>query len=118
MVVLSACRTGIGREVSGEGLMGLTRGFMYAGASKVVATLWKVDDEATAVFMKSFYRHMLKERMPASSALRLARSEVMQTRAEWRSPYFWAGFVLQGDWRSSQLDQSPVKSNQSSGVRR
>lgn len=118
MVVLSACRTGIGREVSGEGLIGLTRGFMYAGASKVVATLWKVDDEATAVFMKSFYRHMLKERMPASSALRLARSEVMQTRAEWRSPYFWAGFVLQGDWRSSQLDQSPVKSNQSSGVRR
>jgi len=117
MVVLSACRTGIGREVSGEGLIGLTRGFMYAGASKVVATLWKVDDEATATFMKSFYLHMLKEGMPASAALRLARSEVMQARAEWRSPYFWAGFVLQGDWRRSQLGQSPVKSNQSSGVR-
>jgi len=117
MVVLSACRTGIGREVGGEGLIGLTRGFMYAGASKVVATLWKVDDEATAVFMKSFYRHMLKEGMPASSALRLARSDVMQARAEWRSPYFWAGFVLQGDWRRSQLEQLPLKSNSSSGVR-
>ena len=117
MVVLSACRTGIGREVSGEGLIGLTRGFMYAGASKVVATLWKVDDEATAVFMKSFYRHMLKEGMPASSALKLARSEVRQARAEWRSPYFWAGFVLQGDWRRSQLDQPPLKSKPSSGVR-
>jgi len=117
MVVLSACRTGIGREVSGEGLIGLTRGFMYAGASKVVATLWKVDDEATAEFMKSFYRHMLKERMPASSALRLARSDIMQARAEWRAPYYWAGFVLQGDWRPSQFDPAAPKHNPSSGVR-
>lgn len=117
LVVLSACRTGIGREVRGEGLIGLTRGFMYAGASKVVASLWKVDDEATAALMKSFYRHMLKEGLPAAGALRLAKAEVRQARDEWRAPYFWAGFVLQGDWRPSQPGQAATQHNPSSGAR-
>ncbi|HEV3468188.1 MAG TPA: CHAT domain-containing tetratricopeptide repeat protein [Pyrinomonadaceae bacterium] len=99
LVVLSACETGIGKEVRGEGLIGLTRGFMYAGARRVVASLWKVDDEATAALMKSFYRHMFKDRMPPPAALRLAKSELMRSRQQWRAPYFWAGFVLQGDWK-------------------
>jgi CHAT domain-containing protein len=99
LVVLSACRTGIGREVKGEGLISLTRGFMYAGTPRVVASLWKVDDEATSALMKNFYRHMLQERMTPAAALKLAKIEVMQTREQWRAPFYWAGFVLQGDWK-------------------
>lgn len=99
LVVLSACRTGIGKEVRGEGLIGLTRGFLYAGAPTVIASLWKVDDEATAALMKSFYRHMLKEHRSIATALRLAKIDVMQAREQWRAPYYWAGFVLHGDWK-------------------
>ncbi len=116
LVVLSACRTGIGKEVRGEGLVGLHQGFMYAGASRVVSSLWKVDDEATAALMKSFYRHMLKEGRPAAAALRMAKSELRQARAEWRAPYFWAGFVLQGDWRPSQFERATPKRNTDSGT--
>jgi CHAT domain-containing protein len=99
LVVLSACRTGIGQEVRGEGLIGLTRGFMYAGAARVLATLWKVRDDATAELMSHFYWHLLKERTPAASALRKAQLELMQMSDEWSKPFFWAGFVLQGDWK-------------------
>lgn len=99
LVVLSACQTGLGKEVKGEGLVGLTRGFMHAGAARVVASLWKVDDEATAELMKHFYRHMLGGRMPVASALRQAKLDMMQAREQWREPYYWAGFVLQGDWK-------------------
>jgi CHAT domain-containing protein len=99
LVVLSACNTGLGKDIKGEGLVGLTRGFMYAGAKRVVASLWKVDDEATAELMKLFYRYMLKDKMPAASALRMAQAEIMRMRVEWRAPYYWAGFVLQGDWK-------------------
>jgi CHAT domain-containing protein/tetratricopeptide (TPR) repeat protein len=96
MVVLSACRTGVGKLVRGEGLIGLTRGFMHAGAARVVASLWKVDDEATAELMKRFYANMLQRKMPAAAALRHAQLELMQTR---RQPYFWAGFILHGEWK-------------------
>ncbi len=99
LVVLSACRTGIGKQVRGEGLIGLTRGFMYAGAERVIASLWKVDDEATAELMRRFYRHLLKERKPAGTSLRLAQLEIMREREQWRAPYYWAGFILQGDWK-------------------
>lgn len=116
LVVLSACRTGIGKEVRGEGLVGLHQGFMYAGASRVVSSLWKVDDEATAELMKNFYRHMLKEGRPAAAALRMAKSELRRARAEWRAPYFWAGFVLQGDWRPSQFDRATPKRDTVSGT--
>jgi CHAT domain-containing protein len=98
LVVLSACSTALGKDVKGEGLIGLTRGFMYAGVPRVIASLWKVDDEATAEFMKIFYRHLLREQMPAATALRAAQIE-MQQQARWRSPYYWAAFTLQGDWR-------------------
>ena len=98
LVVLSACQTGLGKEVKGEGLVGLTRGFMYAGAARVVASLWRVDDTATAELMKLFYRRMLRDGMRPAAALREAQVE-MWKRAPGRSPYYWAGFVLQGEWR-------------------
>jgi len=98
LVVLSACRTGLGKNIRGEGLVGLTRGFMYAGASRVIATLWKVDDEATAELMKSFYRHLFWDKMTPAAALRAAQVS-MRAQRRWRAPYFWAGFVLQGEWK-------------------
>ncbi len=97
LVVLSACETGIGKEVKGEGLISLTRGFMYAGARRVLVSLWPVDDPATAELMKRFYRGMLKENLTPAVALKKAQIE-MRKQPRWRSPYFWAGFVLQGEW--------------------
>jgi CHAT domain-containing protein len=99
LVVLSACQTGIGKEIKGEGLIGLTRGFMYAGASRVVASLWKVDDAATAALMEHFYRCLFQERLSPSAALRQAQLRTMQQNRRWRSPYYWAAFVLQGEYR-------------------
>lgn len=98
LVVLSACSTALGKDVKGEGMIGLTRGFMYAGVPRVIASLWKVDDEATSELMKIFYRNLLQEKMTASQALRAAQLE-MHTQTRWRSPYYWGAFVLQGDWR-------------------
>jgi len=98
LVVLSACRTGLGKEVRGEGLIGLTRGFMYAGASSVVASLWKVDDEATAELMKYFYANMLQKGMRPAEALRAAQNTLRQD-PQWASPHYWAGFTLQGEFK-------------------
>ena len=100
LVVLSACQTALGREVKGEGLIGLTRGFMYAGAARVVASLWEVNDEATAELMKLFYQGIERgERYTA--ALREAQLkwlERYQEGREKRSPYYWAAFTIQGEW--------------------
>ena len=98
LVVLSACQTGLGKNVRGEGVIGLTRGFMYAGASSVVASLWKVDDEATAELMKRFYQNMLEQGMTPATALRAAQNSFRQ-HPLWNAPYYWAGFTLQGDYR-------------------
>jgi CHAT domain-containing protein len=98
LVVLSACETGIGKDVKGEGLIALTRGFMYAGAARVVASLWKVDDYATAVLMAEFYHEMLVNKTNAAAALRTAQLKLSRHPA-WRNPHYWAGFVLQGEWR-------------------
>jgi CHAT domain-containing protein/tetratricopeptide (TPR) repeat protein len=98
LIVLSACETGLGKEIKGEGLIGLTRGFMYSGVPRVVASLWNVDDLATAELMKLFYRGLLKDGLPAAAALRAAQIE-MSKQKRWASPYFWAGFVLQGEWK-------------------
>jgi CHAT domain-containing protein len=95
---LSACQTALGKEIKGEGLVGLTRGFMYAGAERVVASLWQVDDQATAELMQYFYRGMLKEKLRPAAALRAAQIE-MSKSSRWSSPYYWAGFVIQGEWR-------------------
>ncbi|HEX3253473.1 MAG TPA: CHAT domain-containing protein [Pyrinomonadaceae bacterium] len=98
LVVLSACRTGLGEDVRGEGLIGLTRGFMHAGASSVVASLWKVDDEATAELMKYFYTNMLKKGMRPAAALREAQT-TLRHNPQWQSPHYWAGFILQGEFK-------------------
>lgn len=98
LVVLSACDTALGREVRGEGLVGLTRGFMHAGAPRVVATLWQVQDRASAELMSRFYRALLIDGLGAADALRAAKLGILAER-RWRQPYYWAGFVLQGDWR-------------------
>ena len=95
LVVLSACSTGLGKEIKGEGLIGLTRGFMYAGASSVVASLWKVDDEATAELMKYFYEAMFTQQLTPAAALREAQLRMSRDK-RWSAPYYWAGFVIQG----------------------
>jgi CHAT domain-containing protein len=97
LVVLSSCRTLLGHDFRGEGLDSLTRGFMYAGARRVVGSLWSTDDKATAELMVSFYRQMLKANLRPAAALRAAQIEMRHDR-RWQSPYFWAGFVMQGDW--------------------
>jgi len=98
LVVLSACRSGLGREIRGEGLVGLTRGFMYAGATTVVASLWKVDDEATSELMKRFYIEMLQNKKTPGEALRIAQNSIRE-KPEWSAPHFWAGFTLQGEYK-------------------
>jgi CHAT domain-containing protein len=98
LVVLSACQTALGKEVKGEGLVGLTRGFMYAGAPRVVASLWKVGDKATAELMRRFYQRMLRDGLRPAAALRAAQVSMMKER-QWQAAYYWAGFVLQGEWR-------------------
>lgn len=98
LVVLSACQTGLGKQVANEGLAGLTRGFLANGMPRIVATLWKVDDAATAEFMSRFYRAMLKENLKPSTALKTAQNEMRQIK-RFSHPRFWAGFVLTGEWR-------------------
>ena len=97
LVVLSACRTAMGREIRGEGIVGLARGFLYAGANRVAATLWDVQDRASGELMRRFYEALLRDKTPASEALRRAQS-ALWSQERWRSPYYWAGFTLQGEW--------------------
>jgi CHAT domain-containing protein/tetratricopeptide (TPR) repeat protein len=98
LVVLSGCRTALGKEVRGEGVMGLTRGFLYAGVPRVVASLWQVQDRTTAELMSRFYRALWKDGLSPAAALRKAQRS-MRSDLRYRDPYSWAGFVLQGDWR-------------------
>jgi CHAT domain-containing protein/Tfp pilus assembly protein PilF len=98
LVVLSACQTALGKEIKGEGLVGLTRGFMYAGAPRVVASLWKVGDQSTANLMGMFYQAMLKKGLRPAAALRMAQIQMWKNN-RWKAPYHWAGFVLQGEWK-------------------
>jgi CHAT domain-containing protein/Tfp pilus assembly protein PilF len=98
LVVLSACDSATGKWVEGEGLVSLVRGFMYAGASSVIASLWKVDDQATKELMVHFYRGMVEEELSAAAALRQAQLALWNEKY-WRSPFFWGAFVLQGEWR-------------------
>ncbi len=98
LVVLSACQTGLGENVKGEGLVGLTRGFMYAGARRVVVSLWAVDDLATSEVMAKFYQKMLNQDQNPVVALREAQLEMWNSQQR-RSPYYWAAFTIQGDWK-------------------
>ena len=98
LVVLSACQTALGKEIKGEGLIGLTRGFMYAGAPRVVASLWRIDDRATAELMRSFYQGMLKDKLPPAAALRAAQISMWRSQ-RWTAPPYWAAFTIQGEWK-------------------
>jgi CHAT domain-containing protein/tetratricopeptide (TPR) repeat protein len=99
LIVLSACQTALGKEIKGEGLIGLTRGFMYAGAARVVASLWQVDDVATAELMALFYQGMLKKNLPPAAALRAAQIEMCKQKRWQADPYFWGAFQLEGEWK-------------------
>jgi len=103
LVVLSACQTGLGKQITGEGAMGMARAFMVAGASSVVVSLWSVADESTAMLMQQFYTHLVKEHRGKGEALQLAREEL---RKQYPDPYFWAPFVLIGE--DSALKPAPV----------
>jgi CHAT domain-containing protein/Flp pilus assembly protein TadD len=98
LVVLSACQSALGREVRGEGMMGMTRGFFYAGAERVLVSLWNVNDRVTAELMRRFYRGLLVEGLTPAAALRSAQDSIRR-EPRWHSPYYWAGFTLQGEWR-------------------
>ncbi|HEV3317883.1 MAG TPA: CHAT domain-containing protein, partial [Candidatus Angelobacter sp.] len=101
LVVLSACETALGKEVRGEGLIGLTRGFMYAGAARVLASLWNVDDVATAELMARFYKAMEQDGKTPSAALRQAQIQMWRQK-RWHAPYYWAEFQMQGEWKQAR----------------
>lgn len=98
LVVLSACETGLGKSVKGEGLVGLTRGFMYAGTKRVVVSLWSVSDAATSDLMTRFYKKLLVEKQRPAAALRAAQLELMRN-TKWKEPFYWAPFIIQGEWK-------------------
>jgi CHAT domain-containing protein len=98
LVVLSACQTAFGKDVRGEGLISLTRGFMYAGTPRVVASLWQVDDRASAELMKRFYEGMLGRGLRPAAALRAAQVELLNDK-RWSAPHYWAAFTIQGEWK-------------------
>ncbi len=97
LVTLSACESGLGKEVGGEGLVGLTRAFQFAGARSVLASLWKVEDKSTAELMRRFYGY-LKTGQPKDEALRLAQVDLLRS-TEFAPPRAWAAFQLDGDWK-------------------
>jgi len=99
LIVLSACQTALGKEVRGEGLIGLTRGFMYAGARRIVASQWAVDDQATSELMKLFYQGMLGDKkLRPAAALREAQIALLKTK-RFSAPYYWSAFTIQGEWK-------------------
>ena len=97
LVVLSSCDSALGKDLDSEGIIGLPRGFLFAGARSVIASLWKVNDAATATLMSRLYARIRRGESPGS-ALRGAQLEMAQDE-QWSKPYYWAGFVLQGDYR-------------------
>lgn len=95
LVVLSGCRTATGQPIPGEGIAGLSRAFFFAGAGRVVGSLWSIEDQQTSALMRNFYYGLLKSHLTAAESLRAAQLKMART-VRWRAPYFWAGFVLQG----------------------
>jgi CHAT domain-containing protein len=96
IVALSACRTVLGLVTRGGEIIGLNRAFLYAGAPRILSSLWSVSDESTRLLMLDFYRNL--QLMPADRALQEAQLRLMQSE-RFRAPYFWAPFYLTGDWR-------------------
>jgi CHAT domain-containing protein len=99
LVVLSACQTAIGKDVPGEGVMGLARGFIAAGAARVVASQYKVDDEATGELMRAFYEEMLGPNPLAPAAALRAAQMKLAAQPRWRDPHWWSAFVITGEPR-------------------
>ncbi|WP_366838582.1 DUF2225 domain-containing protein [Nostoc sp. LPT] len=103
LIVLSACESGRGEDVQGEGLVGLTRGFMYAGAARVTVSLWKVNDKSTKELMIAFYKQILEQNKSPAAALNFAQRQMWQRKdlqnPAWKHPRYWAAFTLQGEWR-------------------
>ena len=98
LVVLSGCQTALGKHVDGEGLLGMTRGFFYAGAPQVMASLWPIRDRATAELSRRFYQGIFKGGLRPAAALRQAQLSMRRER-RWQDPFYWAAFTIQGDWR-------------------
>lgn len=103
LVVLSACRTAIGKEVRGEGLIGLPQSFLTAGAARTLVSLWAIDDQATATMMGNFYHFLFTEKQAPANALRSACLK-MRENPSWEDPYYWAGFVFQGEWKPLAIE--------------
>ncbi|HEX4964689.1 MAG TPA: CHAT domain-containing tetratricopeptide repeat protein [Thermoanaerobaculia bacterium] len=98
LAVLSACETALGKNIRGEGVVGLTRAFFHAGARRVMVSLWPVEDRATADLMHRFYEGLFRRGRTPAEALRQAQDD-MRRQPNRQDPHFWGGFVLQGDWR-------------------
>ena len=98
LVVLSACNTALGEPIKGEGLVGMVRGFLHAGARRVIASHWKVDDAATGELMQRFYLGVLQQGRSPAAALREAKLSMRQID-QWKAPFYWAAFVVQGEWQ-------------------
>ncbi|MEL6988825.1 MAG: CHAT domain-containing protein, partial [Bacteroidota bacterium] len=106
MVVLSACETGVGELVEGEGIISLAQGFMYAGAGSVITSLWSVRDNSTSEFMKSFYQH-LKTGVTKSEALRNTKIDFIENQPNYAHPFYWAPFVGIGDMQPVDTSEFP-----------
>ncbi len=98
LVVLSVCESAVGKSIGGEGAATLARAFFYAGARRVVASLWPVDDRASVAFMRAFYGAMLGKHLRPQQALIEAQRE-MRANPRWLAPYYWSGYIVEGDWR-------------------
>lgn len=98
LVVLSACQSGLGKLVRGEGMVGLTRAFMYAGTPAVLVSLWSVSDVSTSILMGDFYRNLVQEKLSKTDALRKAQLTMLGNE-KFAHPFYWAPFVIIGDWR-------------------
>jgi CHAT domain-containing protein len=100
LVVLSACQSGVGKEIKGEGLMSLNNAFLQAGAKSVLSSAWKVDDEATAEFMKRFYANVVNKQLTPAESLRQTQLEMVSS-TQFKSPFYWAAFTVQGEFRQT-----------------
>jgi CHAT domain-containing protein/Tfp pilus assembly protein PilF len=98
LVVLGSCGSGLGQEIRGEGIVGLTQAFLSGGASRVIVSLWSLNDLATSEIMPRFYANLLKQGGTPSAALRRAQIQ-MWRQGRWNAPVYWAGLVQQGEWR-------------------
>ncbi|MFN6537097.1 MAG: CHAT domain-containing protein [Nostoc sp. EkiNYC01] len=103
LIVLSACESGRGEDVQGEGLVGLTRGFMYAGAARVTVSLWNAKDQSTKELMIAFYKQILEQKKSPAAALNFAQRQMWLRKdlpdTAWKHPHYWAAFTMQGEWR-------------------